>query len=57
MADLFHGGAVKVKDGFAELPDRPGLGVDLDEKLAAQRPYKPASRGMPAFGDGAPADN
>jgi len=57
MADLFHGGAVKVKDGFAELPDRPGLGVDLDEKVAAQRPYKPANRAMPVFGDGAAADN
>jgi galactonate dehydratase len=44
VQDLFHGGAVKVKDGFAELPDRPGLGVDLDEKVAAQHPYKPVNR-------------
>jgi galactonate dehydratase len=57
MADLFHGGAVKVKDGHAELPDRPGLGVELDEKVAAQRPYKPASRAGNTFPDGAAADN
>jgi galactonate dehydratase len=57
MADLFHGGAVRVKDGYSELPDRPGLGVELDEKVAAQHPYKAVSRAMPVFGDGAPADN
>jgi galactonate dehydratase len=57
VSDLFHGGAVTVKDGYAELPDRPGLGVDLDEKIAAQHPYKPVTRAQNTFGDGAPADN
>jgi galactonate dehydratase len=56
IADLFHGGAVKVKDGHAELPDRPGLGVDLDEKVAAQHPYKPVNRPNYVFPDGSVAD-
>ena len=34
---------VQVKEGFAELPSRPGLGVDLNEKVAAQHPYKPVN--------------
>lgn len=57
IADLFKGGAVKVKDGFAELPDRPGLGVDLEEKVAAQHPYKPVNRPNYVFPDGAVADH
>jgi galactonate dehydratase len=57
VQDLFHGGAVKVNGGFAELPDRAGLGVDLDEKVAAQHPYKPVSRANNKFSDGAVADH
>ena len=57
VQELFNGGAVKVKDGFAELPDRPGLGVDLNEKVAAQHPYKPVSRPNYVFRDGAVADH
>ncbi len=32
-----------VKDGFVEIPDGPGLGVDLDhvEKMAERYPYRP----------------
>lgn len=30
------------KDGYLNLSDRPGLGVDVDEKLAAKYPYKRA---------------
>jgi galactonate dehydratase len=29
-----------VKDGYIELPTRPGLGVELDEAVVAQRPYQ-----------------
>ena len=54
--DLFCGGAVKVKDGFAELPDRAGLGVQLNEKVAAKHPYKPANRPNYVFRDGGVAD-
>jgi galactonate dehydratase len=56
FTDLFHGGAVRVKDGFAELPDRPGLGVDLDDKVAAKHPYKPGTRPELTFPDGSVAD-
>jgi galactonate dehydratase len=56
IKDLFYGGAVVVKSGFAELPDRPGLGVDLDEKVAAKHPYKPVTRPSYTFSDGAVAD-
>jgi len=57
VRDLFFGGAVTVKDGFAELPDRVGLGVDLDEKVAAAHPYKPVNRPQYRFADGAVADH
>ncbi|MBK9171219.1 MAG: hypothetical protein IPM24_27710 [Bryobacterales bacterium] len=55
--DLFYGGAARYEKGFALPPDRPGLGVDLDEKLAAQRPYKPATRQPLRFPDGGIADH
>ena len=29
-----------VEDGFITLPDRPGLGIDLDEQALRQRPYR-----------------
>jgi galactonate dehydratase len=57
VQDLFFGGAVVVKDGFAELPDRAGLGVDLDEKVAAAHPYKPVNRPAYRFADGGVADH
>lgn len=57
VQELFSGDAVKVKDGFAELPDRPGLGVELDEKIAAQHPYKPVNRPNYVFKDGGVADH
>ena len=57
VRDLFSGGAVKVNKGFAELPDRPGLGVALDEKVAAQHPYKPVTRNQPVFSDGGVGDH
>jgi len=44
ITELFNGGAVRVKNGFAELPTRPGLGVELNEKVAAQHPYQPVNR-------------
>ena len=57
IKDLFFGGALKIKNGYAELPDRPGLGVDLDEKVAAQHPYKPVNRQNWTWEDGAAADS
>jgi L-alanine-DL-glutamate epimerase-like enolase superfamily enzyme len=57
VRDLFSGGAVKVNKGYAELPDRPGLGVLLDEKVAAAHPYQPVTRNQPVFSDGGIADH
>jgi len=57
VQDLFHGRAVQIKDGFAALPERPGLGVELDEKVAARYPYKPVNRPNYVFRDGAVADH
>jgi len=57
VQDLFQGGAVEVSNGFAALPDRPGLGVDLDEKVAAAHPYQPVTRPKYRFLDGGIADH
>jgi galactonate dehydratase len=55
--DLFQGGGITYQDGFALPPERPGLGVDMDEKVAAQRPYKPHTRQQLRFPDGGIADH
>jgi galactonate dehydratase len=57
VQDLFYGGGVQINDGFAALPERPGLGVELDEKVAARYPYKPVNRPNYVFRDGAVADH
>lgn len=40
-SDLFYGGHFSYEKGYADLPSRPGLGIDLDEKVAAKFPYEP----------------
>lgn len=55
--DLFYGGGIRYEQGFALPPDRIGLGVDLDEKVAAQRPYQPHTRQQLRFPDGSIADH
>jgi L-alanine-DL-glutamate epimerase-like enolase superfamily enzyme len=57
VLELFNGGTVQVKDGFAELPSGPGLGVKLNEKVAAAHPYKPVNRPNYVFSDGGVADH
>jgi galactonate dehydratase len=57
IQDLFKGTGPVIRAGYAELPDRPGLGVELDEKVAAAHPYKPINRGEPVFADGGVADH
>jgi len=54
--ELFGGGGPVIKDGYAELPSRPGLGVTLNEKIAAAHPYKPSNRPEYKFGDGSVTD-
>jgi galactonate dehydratase len=56
LLDLFQGAQVQHKNGFADLPSKPGLGCDLDEKVAAAHPYKPVKRPEYKFADGAVAD-
>ena len=55
--DLFRGTGPVIRNGFAELPERPGLGLEFDEKVAAAHPYKPVGRGEPTFADGGVADH
>jgi len=43
--DLHEGLVPIVKDGYCELPDRPGLGTVLNEAVSATRPYQPINRG------------
>jgi galactonate dehydratase len=43
--DLHEGMIPVIKDGYCELPNRPGLGTVLNEKVAATRPYEPINRG------------
>lgn len=54
--ELFFGMAVEYQDGFAQLPDRPGLGIDLDEAVAGKSPYVEKDWHGPRFEDGAIAD-
>jgi L-alanine-DL-glutamate epimerase-like enolase superfamily enzyme len=56
VADLFEHTGPEIHNGYAELPTRPGLGVTLNEKVAAQHPYKPATRSGYKFPDGSAAD-
>jgi len=57
VEELFEGTGPKIVNGYAELPARPGLGVTLNEKVAAQHPYKPVNRPEYRFGDGSIADH
>jgi galactonate dehydratase len=56
VEELFEGSGPQIKGGYAELPSRPGLGVTLNEKIAAQHPYKPAARGEYRLNDGSITD-
>jgi L-alanine-DL-glutamate epimerase-like enolase superfamily enzyme len=56
IQDLFEGAGPEIKDGYAALPSRPGLGVTLNEKVASAHPYKPTNRPEYRFGDGSVTD-
>jgi len=56
MDELFDGKSPDIRAGYAELPTRPGLGVTLNEKIAAQHPYKPTNRPEYHFADGSVSD-
>jgi L-alanine-DL-glutamate epimerase-like enolase superfamily enzyme len=57
LKDLFQGGGPSYEKGYALPPDRPGLGVGLDEAVAAKRPYQPHTRQQLRFPDGGIADH
>ena len=56
IEELFESTGPVIRNGYAELPVRPGLGVSLNEKVAALHPYKPAARGQYEFPDGSITD-
>lgn len=55
--DLFMSDGPRYEKGYALPPDLPGLGVALDEKVAAKRPYQPHNRQQLRFPDGGVADH
>lgn len=54
--DLFFGGLFRYDRGYAELPEKPGLGIDLDEKVAAKFPYQEKDFKSLYFPDGSVTD-
>ncbi len=55
--DLFCGQAIQFESGFARPPELPGLGVELDEKVAAKYPYQPKIRHPHRQADGSVSDS
>jgi galactonate dehydratase len=49
-----HG--LTIKGGWAELPDRPGLGIELDPDVIAAHPYAPGDYEPAFYLDGSVAD-
>jgi galactonate dehydratase len=43
---------IEIKEGYAQLPTAPGLGVELDQALMAKHPYQPMPLRMWVRGDG-----
>ena len=41
-SDIIDGGLV-IKDGYAQPPDRPGLGIVLTDEIKRRYPFKPGS--------------
>lgn len=44
---------MQLVDGYLELPDKPGLGIDLNEEALAKYPFRPWHRGFTWQEDGA----
>lgn len=47
---------LRVADGWAELPRRPGLGIELDWDVVAAHPYAPGEYAPAFYADGSVAD-
>lgn len=54
--DLFFGGLFRYERGYAFLPEKSGLGIDLDEKVAAKFPYQEKDFTTLKFPDGSVSD-
>ena len=54
--DLFMDGDITIQDGYALLPDKPGLGCDLDEQVAAKLPARPNDPPRLEYDDGSVSD-
>ncbi|MBL9215916.1 MAG: hypothetical protein JNG83_10615 [Opitutaceae bacterium] len=54
--DLFCGGYFRYERGYAFAPERPGLGIDLDETVAAKFPYQEKEIDLYRFPDGSITD-
>jgi galactonate dehydratase len=55
-AELFSGRVVKIKDGYAELPTWPGLGLKLNDEMAKKLPRSNPNPRM-YFEDGSVSDH
>jgi galactonate dehydratase len=56
VKDLFYGDDIVYKDGYAQLPTKPGLGCDLDENVAAKHPYEEEENPHYVYDDGSVSD-
>ena len=56
VQDLFYGDDIVYKDGYAQLPEKPGLGCDLDESIAAKHPYVEGEMPHYLYEDGSVSD-
>jgi galactonate dehydratase len=56
--ELYGGVHIKYANGYAELPQGPGLGIDIDEEAAKKRPARPfaETRGTLEWPDGSVSD-
>jgi galactonate dehydratase len=54
--DLSQSIGLNVEKGWLELPDRPGLGVELNEAEIAKYPYAPRDYNSAYYADGSVAD-
>ena len=57
IADVFSGGAfLREGDGGVDVPDEPGLGVEVDEDAAAEYEYERSHLPQPRYADGSVRD-
>ncbi len=56
--DLYRGVKIAYANGYAALPEGPGLGIDIDEAVAKKRPARPftETRGTLRWPDGSVGD-